>query len=78
MKDSDLLVEMIKAVRDSAANLRTEIANVRYGPPGTIYFDFRGETYAAKEPMDVMPVGAGEAGRAWCVKQLLNKTAHKI
>lgn len=70
-----MIDEMIDTVKESATNFRQRISNVRYGAPGTILFDFDGKTYQAKEPTDIMPVGGGEAGKAWAAKQLLQEKA---
>lgn len=74
----DLIVGMIQTVKQSAVEMRKRVSNVRYGTPGKILFDFDGQTFETKEPMDVMPVGAGEAGQAWALKQLLQEKAKKI
>ena len=66
---------LVDTVKESCEQLRSRVANVRYGAPGTILFEFKGLTYAAPEPLDVMPVGYGEASQSWALKQILSGTA---
>ncbi len=78
-----MLDEFATAFSESAGALRKEISNVRYGmleegKPGEILFEFRGKTYRAPEPTDVMPVGHGEASQSWALTQLLDKKAVPI
>ena len=74
-----LIAEMIITMKQSLAELRDRVSNIRYGEPGTILFDFDGETYAAPEPVDVMPVGAPElAQKKWALTQILDKKASKV
>jgi len=70
-------VELLQSGPKATAELRKEISNVRYGKPGTILFDFRGDTYTTPEPSDIMPVGSGEKSRSWALKQLLSEKAKK-
>jgi len=73
-----IVKELLKTSFQSTSELRQEIEDVRYGDPGTILFTFRGDTYAAKEPTDVMPVGHGEASKSWGLKQLLGGKAKVV
>ena len=73
-----IVFEMLKAAKQSCDNLRQQISNVRYGKLGEILFEFKGETYRAKEPNDVMPVGYGEASKSWALKQILDNKAQKV
>lgn len=71
---------MAEAAQQSASQMRGEISNVRYGEPGQIKFEFRGETHIAPEPNDVMPaVDAtgtnAEASRSWALKEILSGRA---
>lgn len=73
-----LVKEMIQAGARSLEQLRSEISNVCYAEPGTIRFDFRGKTYRAAEPRDVMPIAAEKdsvASRSWALKRLLDGEA---
>jgi len=66
------LVELLlETTAKSLADLRRRVTNVRYGPPGLIYYDVDGVTYATPEPHDVMPVGQGDASIRWALKQHL-------
>lgn len=72
---------LLKAGAESVERLRAEISNVRYGEPGSILFDFRGTTYRAAEPSDVMPVSDpkdSEASRSWALKRLLDSEATPV
>jgi hypothetical protein len=60
-----------------------EISKVRYRKLGEILFDFRGKTYSASEPKDVMPahdvyVTNDYASRAWALRQLLDDKVIEI
>lgn len=74
---------LIRAVGESVDQLRSEVSNVRYGEPGQILFEFKGDTYRAPEPADVMPAvdakgtNAG-ASRAWALRQVLDEKAAKV
>jgi hypothetical protein len=74
---------MHTAISDSLSAQRNQVANVRYGKPGTILFEFQNRTYAAPEPMDVMPAIDSKgtnaiASRSWALKQILSGSAIKI
>ncbi len=63
---------MMAAFRESVAQMRTRVSRVRYGEVGVILFDFDGKTYATPEPRELLPVDAGEAGKAWAVRRFLD------
>lgn len=62
-------------MRASVDAMLPDLSEPRYGPLGWIEFRFRGRTYRAPEPMDVLPVGAGEAGLRWAMQQIIDGTA---
>lgn len=75
-----LAAEMTDTVRNALTEQRAQVADVRYGRPGTILFEFQGQTFSAPEPTDVMPAidskgTNAEASRAWALKQVLNGNA---
>jgi hypothetical protein len=70
-----LVTVLFDALRESLDQLRSQVSDVRYGPSCLILFDFKGVTYAAPEPKDVMPVGYGEASKSWALRQILDGTA---
>ena len=74
----DIVKEMFVAGVESCNELRQEITNIRYGEPGTILFEFQGRAYSVPEPMDVMPVGDGQAHKSWALKQILSKTTKAV
>jgi hypothetical protein len=72
--------ELMRSGPEAAKELRKQVSDVRYGPPGTILFEFQGETYEVPEPDDVMPAQDNkgtnnEAARSWALKQVLSKKA---
>ncbi len=70
---------MMTGLRESLAELRLEVINVRYGPNAeTIRFDFRGQTYHVSAPQDLLVVGFGEASQAWAVRQVLDRKAEPL
>ena len=48
--------------------IAVHIANVRYGVPGKILFDYRGNTIAIREPADVLLVGYDEPAKHWLAR----------
>jgi hypothetical protein len=74
-----IMCEMLLALAQSADRLKAQISNPRYGKPGFILFDLRGETYEAAEPTDELPLaGTKEQAISWCLKALLHKRAKLI
>lgn len=71
MKHQSIELLLLDTLKESLAALRRRCSNVRYGPPGKILFDFDGVTYWTAEPKDVLPVGAGDVGLRWAVRQYL-------
>ena len=66
---------ILRTLGESLSELRARVSNVRYGPLGEILFEFDDKTMSAPEPMDIMPVGNGEASKAWAVRMILDKKA---
>lgn len=78
-----LAAEMFDTVGNALSELRAQVADVRYGKPGAILFEFKGKTFAAPEPLDVMPAQDSkgtnaEASRAWALKQVLSGNAAEL
>jgi len=73
-----IIKEFTKAIKETTGAMRAEIADVRYGKPGEILFNFRGKAYSAPEPTDVIPVGQGEASQSWAVRQILDNKAKEV
>ncbi len=76
----DIATQMTATMRESLGEMRDEVSDVRYGKPGEILFEFKGKTYSAPEPTDVMPAkdtkGTNEeASRSWALKQVLQRKA---
>lgn len=70
-----LVAALLDAARASCAELRKQIEGPRYWNGALLHFKFKGVAYTVPEPEDVMPVGSGEAGKAWCLRQVLEGTA---
>ncbi|MGW8180117.1 MAG: hypothetical protein ACWGQW_15360, partial [bacterium] len=74
-----MVLDFIDAFTQSAEQTKSEITNVREGKieddKGYIEFDFRGKTYVAPEPMDVMFGVTEEADKTIAYRSLMNKTA---
>ncbi len=75
---------MIETAQKSCDNLRKDFSAIRYAKDfKSILFEFRGETFKAKVPLDVMPafdcIGTdGEASRSWALKTYLNGDCEKV
>lgn len=72
--------EMINTTLESCNELRKEISNVRLGSLGEIHFEFKGKTYSAPEPKDVIVATDingtnNENSRSWALKQILSGKA---
>jgi len=75
-----IISEMLTASRSSLLETAKDVSDVRYGEPGTILFEYKGKTFSAPEPTDVMPAkdtkGSNDEGaRAWAAKQIWDKKA---
>ena len=74
---------MLDAASDSLLETAADVSAVRYGAPGTILFEYKGDTYSAQEPTDIMPAKDtkgtdDEASRAWAAKQIRSKAAKPV
>jgi len=70
---------IIQAMKESCKELRKEIDDVRFGSLGIILFEFRGKTYQAPEPLDVLPVGGDEeSSKNWALSQILDGKAKEV
>ena len=70
-----LVDEVFLAIHESLRNSREEVKNARYGQNDTIMFEFRGKTYQAPEPRDLLFGFNSEADKSICLRTILNRTA---
>lgn len=78
LMQTPLVFEMLETSQKSLAELRKDVGGVRYGKPGEILINFRGETYSSPEPKDVLPVGESEESKKWALRQILDGSAKEI
>lgn len=76
---SAILGEMTETIRGSIETIKKDISGVRDGPieggKGTILFEFRGKTYKAPEPIDVIIGTSSKADISIATRLLLDKKA---
>lgn len=56
---------LMKAVSKTVDKVQSKISNLRYGDAGSLFFEYDDIAYVVEEPMDILPIGAGDAGDRW-------------
>uniref|UniRef100_A0A6M3KU97 Uncharacterized protein n=1 Tax=viral metagenome TaxID=1070528 RepID=A0A6M3KU97_9ZZZZ len=70
-----LIDALFQTLHESIKNSREEVKNPRYGQNGTILFEFRGKTFEAPEPQEILFGWDSQTDKSICLKAVLDKTS---